>query len=191
MLFQDCSAAILSPQAVTIKCPWATSSFRGHVPVLESTQSPYLQILCFLPFPDRSKSPLFNGPSKFFSTCAHLDHSQFQFSLIYLGRKYQVPTVWGDLGYRCRAKWIKNNELPCSHYQKSELELDPCAQGGDCWGEAGWEDLKFWVFTASLRANLMKKYNEKCKVIKDDGFFFMTLGTRTEGLFLWVFEFPE
>lgn len=54
------------------------------------------------------------------------------------------------------------------------------------------EDLfKLRVLTISLGINLMKKQNKNCKVIKDDGFSFMTLGTRTKSLFLWFFGFPE
>lgn len=180
----------LSPQAVAIKCPWAIDSFRGHVPVWELYSKTLSLNTMLSAFSRQVKVTFVQWPEQ---ALLHVCTSGPQPTsiLIYLGRKCQVPTVWGDLGYESKSKWIKNNELPCSHYQESELELDPCAQGGDCWGEAGWEELKFWVFTASLRANLMKKYNEKCKVIKDDGFFFMTLGTRTEGLFLWVLEFPE
>lgn len=58
--------------------------------------------------------------------------------------------------------------------------------------EGQWEDqFKLRVLTISLRINLMKKQSKNCKVIRDDGFSFMTLGTRTKSLFLWFFGFPE
>lgn len=39
----------------------------------------------------------------------------------YLGRKCRAPTIYGGLGYVPKVKInFKNNELPCSHYEKSE-----------------------------------------------------------------------
>lgn len=54
------------------------------------------------------------------------------------------------------------------------------------------EDLfKFRVFIILFGINLMKKQNKNCKVIKDDGFFFMIFGIRIKSLFLWFFGFLE
>lgn len=97
------------------------------------SKAPVLSAMLFcLPFNLGQDHPLRNGPpGNLFPVYAHLGLGQCVVSpSFYLGRKCLPPTIWGGLGCVPKAKINKkNNELPCSHYQKSEPELDPCALG--------------------------------------------------------------
>lgn len=54
----------LSPQAVAIKCPWATSSFGGHVPVLELYLKPLSSDTMFSAFSRQVKITSIQWPEQ-------------------------------------------------------------------------------------------------------------------------------